>query len=57
MWYLMHENGQQHYVKQGSDRIVRVIDPTTNEETLRVTFTPQDNGPTPLRLRASRCAW
>ena len=44
MWYLMHENNQQHYVEEGSDRIVRVIDPTTNEETLRVTFTPQDNG-------------
>ena len=44
MWYLMHENDQKHYVKENSDRIVTVIDPTTNKETLRVTFTPQDNG-------------
>ena len=44
MWYLMYENDQKHYVKENSDRIVTVIDPTTNKETLRVTFTPQDNG-------------
>ena len=44
MWYLMHENDQKHYVKEDSDRIVRVIDHTTQKETLHVTFTPQSNG-------------
>ena len=44
MWYLMYQNDQKHHVEEDSDRIVRVIDPTTKKETLHVTFTPQSNG-------------
>ena len=44
MWYLMYENDQKHYVEEDSDHIVRVIDHTTQKETLHVIFTPQSNG-------------
>jgi hypothetical protein len=44
MWYLMYQNDQAHYVQEDSDHIVRVIDHTTQKETLHVTFTPQSNG-------------
>ena len=44
MWYLMHENDQKHYVKENSDCFVTVFNHTTKDETLCVSFTPQDNG-------------